>query len=526
MILSPYAAGTCIIPHGIFKQIAEPGFGLAINLGLTNLFFKNSLIMLSSGFNFINEERDNIASFGMPYLSLLTGYAFTLTDNFKITPLVGTGYLLHIIKGSSGGGGSSGNSEYALKSFLDPLFTIQCEFDVALFKGYHIILTPGYIFFFEKNNTGRYLNIALGAKKDFYLKRKIKKINLFLSTDCNSFSPNADGLKDIIRIIPELETTSGIDCFDLKILDKNKHVVRSFTGQNSVSGTFIWDGLDNRGNLMPDGEYIAELELNYQKGDPHLAYTPPFILDNSPPEIALTLKPQPFSPDNDGVDDELLLSIKVDDPDSINAWSIRIDDPKGVHFITFRGKGIPPEKITWNGLSSSGELVQAAENYPLSLEISDNLGNITRLNKDIPVDVLVVREGDKLKIRISSITFSPNSSDLEAVEDEDKAAKNNKTLKRLVEIFQKYNDYRIRIEGHANNLLWDDPVKASEEEIKELIPLSRERALSVKDALLKLGLYAERISTVGLGGKDPIVPFRDTINRWKNRRVEFILIKK
>ena len=29
----------------------------------------------------------------------------------------------------------------------------------------------------------------------------------------------------------------------------------------------------------------------------------------------------------------------------------------------------------------------------------------------------------------------------------------------------------------------------------------------------------------GLGGTEPVVPFSDLKNRWKNRRVEFILIK-
>jgi outer membrane protein OmpA-like peptidoglycan-associated protein len=33
------------------------------------------------------------------------------------------------------------------------------------------------------------------------------------------------------------------------------------------------------------------------------------------------------------------------------------------------------------------------------------------------------------------------------------------------------------------------------------------------------------MSTVGLGGTQPVVPHGDLENRWKNRRVEFILIK-
>ena len=63
----------------------------------------------------------------------------------------------------------------------------------------------------------------------------------------------------------------------------------------------------------------------------------------------------------------------------------------------------------------------------------------------------------------------------------------------------------------------------SEEE--ELKPLSRNRAQSVKEALVERGLDQDRMSVVGRGGTDPIVPHTDLDNRWKNRRVEFILVR-
>jgi flagellar motor protein MotB len=33
------------------------------------------------------------------------------------------------------------------------------------------------------------------------------------------------------------------------------------------------------------------------------------------------------------------------------------------------------------------------------------------------------------------------------------------------------------------------------------------------------------MSVAGLGGSQPVVPHGDMVNRWKNRRVEFILIR-
>ena len=39
------------------------------------------------------------------------------------------------------------------------------------------------------------------------------------------------------------------------------------------------------------------------------------------------------------------------------------------------------------------------------------------------------------------------------------------------------------------------------------------------------GVNSSRLSTVGRGGTQPVVPRSDRNNWWKNRRVEFILIK-
>jgi outer membrane protein OmpA-like peptidoglycan-associated protein len=297
----------------------------------------------------------------------------------------------------------------------------------------------------------------------------------------------------------------------------------SFSGTGSVPKTITWNGKNNLGKAV-NGTYRGFLELEYKKGNQPSAKSTEFTLDTMPPEVDVSLRPQPFSPDNDGEADELSISIRVNDISRIKTWEMEILDPVGNLFTEYSGKGEPAKTIIWHGISDSGELVQAAETYPLMLTVSDDLGNSITVREDIEVDVLVMREGDKLKIRISSIFFAPNSADYINVEEE-KEEKNIKTLKRLAEILNKYSQYKIRIEGHANMIHWDDPKRAKQEQEEELIPLSKNRADAVKDALVEFGVAESRMTTVGLGGSQPIVPFSDIENRWKNRRVEFILIK-
>jgi outer membrane protein OmpA-like peptidoglycan-associated protein len=226
------------------------------------------------------------------------------------------------------------------------------------------------------------------------------------------------------------------------------------------------------------------------------------------------------------VDDELTIGLDTREASSVEEWAFRINDPTGRRFYTFTGNDTPAEELIWDGKAYDGELVQSAEDYPYELYIEDDLGNRDTYRGKIPIDVLVIREDGKLKIRISSINFMPNRAELVTVEqDEELYEKNNRVLDLLAEKLKKYNTYNIRLEGHAVSVYWDQPERAAREEREELQPLSLARAESVKNALVDRGLAAGRMSVAGLGGTQPIVPHGDLENRWKNRRVEFILIK-
>jgi outer membrane protein OmpA-like peptidoglycan-associated protein len=192
-------------------------------------------------------------------------------------------------------------------------------------------------------------------------------------------------------------------------------------------------------------------------------------------------------------------------------------------FISFGGKGRPSERIIWDGRSRQGELVQSAEDYPYEIRVSDYLGNSIVKTGTIPIDILVIRDGDRLKVQISNIRFQPNRAKL--VSSGELGDKNKEILKRLAEVLKKYKSYEILIEGHAVSEYYDDPARAAREEKEELQPLSLSRASVVKESLQKLGIQEKRMGVAGKGGTDPIVPHSDLENRWKNRRVEFILIK-
>jgi outer membrane protein OmpA-like peptidoglycan-associated protein len=264
--------------------------------------------------------------------------------------------------------------------------------------------------------------------------------------------------------------------------------------------------------------------VTYEKGNKPEVTTIPFLLDVSPPETNLSISPKPFSPDNDGIDDELTIRIGVKDASRIESWNLKIFDPQKSIFTEFAGTGIPTERIIWDGKGRFGELVYSAEDYPVLLTVQDVLGNVAVVRDTIPVDVLVLRDGDKLKIQIANINFAPNSSEFET-SDPAIVERNTYVLKRLAVILNKYKSYRVTIEGHAVITRFADPKAAEKEQNEELLPLSKARAETVRDELVRLGVSKDRLSVTGVGGAKPLVPHSDLQNRWKNRRVEFILEK-
>jgi outer membrane protein OmpA-like peptidoglycan-associated protein len=249
------------------------------------------------------------------------------------------------------------------------------------------------------------------------------------------------------------------------------------------------------------------------------------ILPYRQPSYTLEIGPQLFSPDGDGESDTLFLNFKIKAASNIEKWSWQIYDSQNHLFAEFSGEGPPEDVLHWDGKSYNGELVSSASKYPMIITLTDVLGNNLIHEETLSTDILVVKDGDKRKIRIPSIHFPPNSGNLGLLTDEMQISSNHEIIRRLAEIISLFPSYQIRIEGHANNFISSSEEDRLWEEQNVLIPLSLERADAVRLALIEQGIQAERLSTAGMGGAYPLFSVDDEENRWKNRRVEFILLK-
>jgi len=346
------------------------------------------------------------------------------------------------------------------------------------------------------------------------------------TAETGPFSPNGDGKFDGKQFTLASSITEGIESWTLSVRTPGpEKTLAEIRGQDSLPANAVWDGTGPDGSVLPDGTYTASLTVNYRKGNEASSKPVTFLLDNTPPRVKLGASPQPFSPDGDGVNDRLEILLSARDTASLAGWALDVVDPAGNTFMRFAGDGAAPEKIVWDGLNGTGELIQADMDYRLDFSAADSGANTARTGSKLRVDILVLREGDNWRIPLPGIAFPAESGDLDAVPDEMRKT-NDETLDRLAVLLKKFKSYTVLVEGHANSTragAGNTPDPAEQEQ--ELIPLSARRALAVKNALIARGIAPERLESAGIGGARPQVDFGDTAQLWKNRRVEFMLRK-
>ncbi|MGM0674037.1 MAG: OmpA family protein [Spirochaetota bacterium] len=369
----------------------------------------------------------------------------------------------------------------------------------------------------------------VGRTREITAVKDTRAAPIDLSIDGDTLSPVRDDVDDTVTILPEYEVEEYIEEFNLEIRDEDGELVRSIY-RNEPFEEFEWAGENNFDRLVPEGEYTVDFQIIYYNGNrPQITGVGPIYVDRTEPEpepgelqVDMSVGPLPFSPDGDGRNETLTMELSADSELPIDRWSVEIFDPETNGFMSWSGEGDPPEELTWDGEAEDGELVQSAVDYEAVFRVVDNEGNEAEVERTVRTDILVSEEDGRLVIRLPGIHFAAFSADLFEIEEE-KQDENFSTLRRLATVLDRYPDYDILVEGHANHIIYWDDEAMEEEQNETLIPLSRNRAQEVKEALIILGIDRDRMEVEGVGGARPIEPFEDKDMVWKNRRVQFIL---
>ncbi len=342
----------------------------------------------------------------------------------------------------------------------------------------------------------------------------IRQRQASVDIDSPIFSPNGDGFYDTVTFRPVLSDRSRIDTWDLIVQTEKGDTAKRFRGRRYIQPSIKWDGAPQRGEKLPkelpSGRYFYFLKVIYRSGVNTYSFKKELILDNDPPEVGLAVEPSVFSPDGDGKDDVLVIKPAISDLTRISGWKATIYTSAGSVFKTFSGINRPKEEIRWDGVSAGGVLVDSGEDYSIVFEATDAVNNSSTSEAvSFSIDILVIPTERGLKIQVSNIEFGFNTADLQG-------DKTFKILDKIVYVLQKYDKYSIIVEGHTDS--------TGNEGYN--VTLSKNRAEAVGRYLVAKGVDEERLSYEGYGSQYPVDTNETQDGRARNRRVEFILIRK
>ncbi len=346
-----------------------------------------------------------------------------------------------------------------------------------------------------------------------------------LRASSNRFVPDGDGRDDTITLSPSVSPVNEIVRFSGRIVSLGGQVVAEAEGV--TPSAVIWDGITSRGAVATVGGYVAILEVEHRNGTIREARTGTIALgtaDGTAPQVALRLSPEIFSPDGDGVDDTVTMTLAIIDDNPIGSWEIRVYEADGDLFHSFPVGDDLNRSVEWDGRNDAGELVEMAVDYDVRFEVIDAGGNLAEGSRALTVDVLTEPLYGGRRILVDNILFEGYTTRF-LYWNNDAEARNVVALEKMGEILRKFPDYSIELHGHAVSLLYYDAELSDREHEQVLIPLSEARTEIVRELFIGYGADESRFTLYGWGMLRPLIPFSNLDERAIDRRVEFYLVR-
>ncbi|MFH2115730.1 MAG: gliding motility-associated C-terminal domain-containing protein, partial [Spirochaetota bacterium] len=150
------------------------------------------------------------------------------------------------------------------------------------------------------------------------------------------FSPDGDGSKDTLGIS---QNGSVEELWTAEVVDQAGWPVRSWETRNAAPIDLLWDGKTDAGLVAPDGRYDYRINATDPAGNKATGQLDGIIVDTRRPAVAIAVDLAAFSPDGDGVMDELSLVIDVPAQPDIVAWTIAVADAAGKDVWATNGTG-------------------------------------------------------------------------------------------------------------------------------------------------------------------------------------------
>jgi flagellar hook assembly protein FlgD len=212
----------------------------------------------------------------------------------------------------------------------------------------------------------------------FTLDMTITSIELVI--DNPAISPDGNGIKDSMTVYLDQAVKEGIKSWEWLIRSDSGVISWQETGTGTVPEEVFFNGVDSEGKPMPEGNYSFVYIVTYENGNRPTALEP-LIIDLSAPEISVTVLNPVFSPNGDGLKDEVEIHFKSD---SKVLWTGSIIDDQGNNLVS-TSSDETTSLIIWDGTDKEGTGVDNG-NYTLVATFTDAAGNSTSIDPS-PINI-------------------------------------------------------------------------------------------------------------------------------------------
>lgn len=161
------ASVTGFYPLGSFSALAKGSVGITLSASIDNMGTDNLLMRLQAGYYFVFPKERRVKSYHMIPLSLIFGYSLSLPMGFSITPLIGGGYVVHLLSEDANKFRIYGYYRFSNNRYYDPHVLANLEMAYHITDFAVVSLKPGFLSFFERSATGMIIQCDIGFNYSF-----------------------------------------------------------------------------------------------------------------------------------------------------------------------------------------------------------------------------------------------------------------------------------------------------------------------------------------------------------------------
>lgn len=228
---------------------------------------------------------------------------------------------------------------------------------------------------------------------------KYEIISVKNRNDYNYISSNETSRQDNIDLYIDYSSKEGLRKVIIKIVDKDNKVVYQEEYKDDFPSVFKINVKDKKYDL-PDGTYTIKVETVYENGNTPVSNELVYIKDSSTPTGNIKEQYPAFSPNNDGIQDDITFEIEKDKSDKIIEVYIVSEKER----YSFPINSIDKDNFIWDGKDSQGNEIPAGS-YFLECKIQDPAGNISKIQSK---PISLVRKAEEVSVLSDTGYYSPN----------------------------------------------------------------------------------------------------------------------